>query len=102
MVGVPFILAIAPAAFKSFVAPAETPVHRQIEAAISWGNILAGLYSLQSGESDSEVVMEINVVEPDGGLLTKTIKVVTGLDNAGKEAFTFLLLEETDPVSSDE
>jgi hypothetical protein len=101
-VGVPFTLAITPAAFKQFVALADTPAHRQLEAAIRWGNILAGLFSLQPGEGDSESVMEINVVEPDGVLRAKTIKVITGLDDAGREAFTFLLPEETDPVSSDE
>ncbi len=101
-VGVPFALAISPAAFDQFVALADTPAHRQLVKAIRWGNIVAALTTLHPLPDLAESVFEVNVVEPDGTLRAKAIKVVTGLADDGRGAFTFMLPEETASVSSAE
>jgi hypothetical protein len=99
-VGVPFALSITPAAFDEFIALTDTPAHRQLVKSIRWGNILAALTSLQPSLDSAESVFDVNVIEPDGALKTKAIKVIAGLDDNGREAFTFLLPEEADPVVS--
>lgn len=98
IVGVPFALAITPAAFDEFVALADTPAHRQLVAAIRWGNILVALAGLFPSEEATESIFEVNVVEPDGALQVKTIKAVTGYADDGRESMTFMLPEESSPI----
>ncbi len=98
-VGIPFALAISAAAFDQFVALADTPAHRQLVKAIRWGNILAALTTLHPPSDLDEFVFEVNVVEPEGILRVKAIKVVTGLTDDGRGAFTFMLPEEMDPAA---
>jgi hypothetical protein len=101
-IGVPFALAMSPAAFSQFVALQNTPAHKQLEEAIRWGNILTALASLVSVPESDQIVFNVNVIQPDGVLCTKSIKAVTGYADDGRESLTFLLEDEIDPLSSSE
>jgi hypothetical protein len=98
--GFQFPLAITPAAFDQFVALADTPAHRQLGLEARWRNILVVLMQTPHDDAASQALLEIDVIQQDGVLRTKTLKVDTGYDDTGEESFTFMLPEETDPVSS--
>ncbi len=101
VLGIPFALAITPAAFEKFVALGKTPAHRELLKPIRWGNILAALLGIQPPPDVPETIFEVRVVEPDGTLREKPIKVSAGADDDGRGAFTFMLPEEVNPFSSE-
>ncbi|MDI3255152.1 DUF6573 family protein [Pseudacidobacterium ailaaui] len=97
--GLDFPVAMTPAAYQQFVAVVDTPAHRQLNEADRWHKVIAALIDYHQNSEVTSAEFEVKVVDPDGVLRNKMIKVVVTDHAPGVDGMVFMLPEEDNPVS---
>jgi len=90
-----FPVAMSQAAFREFIRLSNTPHHRAMSEDFRWISLIHSLGDVDLGEDFHDAVWEHAVIEPDGFLRSKRIKLVSAADDLGDEALTFMLPEES-------
>jgi hypothetical protein len=90
-----FPVAMSVAAHREFIKLSNTAHHRAISEDFRWISLLQSLGEVDLAGDFQETMWEHSVIEPDGFVRSKTVKLVSAADDLGNEALTFMLPEES-------
>ncbi len=93
-------LVMTKAAYQACVQlPGESRRNARVPANLRWGLLYLSFVEAFKGRTDdsSEGIFDVTVTMPDGFQISKSVKVVAEDDFDGKEAFIFMMPDETWP-----
>lgn len=93
-------MAMTKAAFQTFVEVPASMAQRSISEEARWNTLILSLVEAHTERNEREVMVELNVLQPDGFFVPKKLKVVMDVDDDGNDAFNFMLPDETWPVEA--